>query len=130
MAPSLRGALLRREGLCSSHLILAPGGRGQRTGRARPEAVRLAKAESRRVEALQRKVTRLRQELGRAEQIEQFIEAQKNSANCWGCPWARSPRGEHRHGGRRREAQGAVDSAPVRWVQCSLIGRIFKLIEK
>jgi transposase len=71
----------RREGLYSSHLThwrrevdaseqaaLAPERRGPK-----PD---LAKAESRRVEALEREVIRLRQKLGRAEQI---IEAQSPS---------------------------------------------------
>ena len=48
---------------------LAPGGRGQRTGRVRAPKRRgpkpdLAKAESRRVETLEREVIRLRQKLG------------------------------------------------------------------
>ena len=100
--PGEVGALLGREGLYSSHLThwrreveaseqaaFAPKRRGPK-----PD---LAKAESHRIEALEREMIRLRQKLGRAEQI---IEAQKNSANCWGCPRARSPRDEHRQEGR------------------------------
>ena len=43
----------------------------------------LAKAESRRVEALEREVTRLRQKLGRAEQI---FKAQKKLCELLGLP--------------------------------------------
>ena len=66
---------MRREGLCSSHLT-----HWRREVEASEQAAfagpkpDLAKAESRRVEALEREVIRLRQKLGRAEQI---IEAQK-----------------------------------------------------
>ena len=100
--PGEIGALLRREGLYSSHLThwrreveaseqaaLVPKPRGPK-----PD---LATAESRRVEALEREVARLRHTLEGAEQI---IDAQKNYADCWGCPWARSPRDEQRQGGR------------------------------
>jgi transposase-like protein len=100
--PGEVGALLRREGLYSSHLThwrreveaseqaaFAPKRRGPKLD--------LAKAESRRVEALEREVMRLRQKLGRAERSSR---PKKNSANCWGCPRARNPRDEHRQGGR------------------------------
>ncbi len=91
--PGEIGALLRREGLYSSHLThwrreveagenaaLAPKPRGPK-----PD---LAKAESRRVEALEREVTRLRQKLGRAEQI---IEAQKKLCELLGLPVGEEP---------------------------------------
>ena len=91
--PGEVGALLRREGLYSSHLThwrreveaseqaaLAPKRRGPK-----PD---LAKAESRRVEALEREVTRLRQKLGRAEQI---IEAQKKLCELLGLPMGEEP---------------------------------------
>jgi transposase-like protein len=87
------GALLRREGLYSSHLThwrrevegaeraaLAPKPRGPK-----PD---LARAETRRVEALEREVTRLRQKLGRAEQI---IEAQKKLCELLGLPVGEEP---------------------------------------
>ena len=91
--PGEVGALLRREGLYSSHLTdwrreveagenaaLAPKPRGPK-----PD---FAKAESRRVEALEREVTRLRQKLGRAEQI---IEAQKKLCELLGLPMGEEP---------------------------------------
>jgi transposase len=91
--PGEIGALLRREGLYSSHLThwrreveigenaaLAPKPRGPK-----PD---LAKAESRRVEALEREVIRLRQKLGRAEQI---IEAQKKLCELLGLPMGEEP---------------------------------------
>jgi transposase len=92
-APGEVGALLRREGLYSSHLThwrreleadeqaaLAPKRRGPK-----PD---LAKAESRRVEALEREITRLQQKLGRAEQI---IEAQKKLCEILGLPVGEKP---------------------------------------
>jgi transposase-like protein len=92
-APGEVGALLRREGLYSSHLThwrreleadeqaaLAPKRRGPK-----PD---LAKAESRRVEALEREITRLQQKLGRAEQI---IEAQKKLCEILGLPVGEEP---------------------------------------
>jgi transposase-like protein len=91
--PGEVGALLRREGLYSSHLThwrkeieaseqaaLAPKRRGPK-----PD---LAKVESRRVEVLEREVTRLRQKLGRAEQI---IEAQKKLCELLGLPMDEEP---------------------------------------
>ena len=87
-APGEVGALLRREGLYSSHLsqwrrelealeesALRPKRRGPK-----PDG---AKAESRRVEALERDVARLRQQLERAEQI---IDAQKKLCDLLGLP--------------------------------------------
>jgi transposase len=82
------GALLRREGLYSSHLTtwrrevgaaetqaLAPKKRGPK--------VDLAKAEARRIEALERENARLRHKLGHAEQI---IAAQKKLCELLGLP--------------------------------------------
>jgi transposase len=87
-APGEVGALLRREGLYSSHLThwrreleaLEQAALSAKRRGPKPDA---AKAESRRTEALEREVVRLRQQLVRAERI---IEAQKNSAICWACP--------------------------------------------
>ena len=91
--PGEVGALLRREGLYSSHLThwrreveagenaaLAPKPRGPK-----PD---LAKAESRRDEALEREVARLRHKLERAEQI---IEAQKKLCELLGLPMGEEP---------------------------------------
>ena len=91
--PGEVGALLRREGLYSSHLThwrreveagenaaLAPKPRGPK-----PD---LAKAESRRNEALEREVARLRHKLERAEQI---IEAQKKLCELLGLPMGKEP---------------------------------------
>ena len=91
--PGEIGALLRREGLYSSHLThwrreveaseqaaLAPKRRGPK-----PD---LAKAESRRNEALEREVARLRHKLERAEQI---IEAQKKLCELLGLPMGEEP---------------------------------------
>ena len=91
--PGEVGALLRREGLYSSHLThwrreveagenaaLAPKPRGPK-----PD---LAKAESRRNEALEREVARLRHKLERAEQI---IEAQKKLCELLGLPMGEEP---------------------------------------
>jgi hypothetical protein len=91
--PGEVGALLRREGLYSSHLThwrkeveageqaaLAPKRRGPK-----PD---LARAESRRVEALERENERLRRKLVRAEQI---IEAQKKLCELRGLPTGEEP---------------------------------------
>ena len=64
----------------SEQAALAPKRRGPK-----PD---LAKAESRRVEVLEREVTRLRQKLGRAEQI---IEAQKKLCELLGLPMDEEP---------------------------------------
>jgi transposase-like protein len=92
--PGEVGALLRREGLYTSHLsqwrreleaqelsALSAKRRGPK-----PDA---AKAESRRVEALERDVARLRHKLERAEQI---IDAQKKLCELLGLPTAEEPR--------------------------------------
>jgi transposase-like protein len=82
------GALLRREGLYSSHLgtwrreveaaelaALAPKRRGPKVDKA--------KAEARRVEVLEKEITRLRQKLNHAEHI---IAAQKKLCELLGLP--------------------------------------------
>ena len=87
-APGDVGALLRREGLYSSHLsqwrrdidaleeaALSPKRRGPK-----PDAT---KAENRRVDALERDVARLREKLERAELI---IDAQKKLCDLLGLP--------------------------------------------
>jgi transposase-like protein len=89
-APGEVGALLRREGLYSSHLT-----HWRRELEAREEAALsakrrgpkpdAAKAESRRNEALERDVARLRQQLDRAKQI---IEAPKKLCDLLGLPTA------------------------------------------
>jgi transposase-like protein len=89
-APGEVGALLRREGLYSSHLThwrreleaLEEAALSAKRRGPKPDA---AKAESRRVEALERDVARLRQQLDRAEQI---IEAQKKLCDLLGLPKA------------------------------------------
>lgn len=93
-APGEVGALLRREGLYSSHLTawrrelatleeaaLAPKRRGPKRD--------AAKAQSRQVEGLERDVARLRQQLERAEQI---IEVQKKLCTLLGLPTVEEPR--------------------------------------
>lgn len=87
-APGGIGALLRREGLYSSHLCtwrrelesaehaaLAPKRRGPK--------VDAAKAEARRVEVLEREISRLRRKLDHAEHI---IAAQKKLCELLGLP--------------------------------------------
>ena len=89
-APGEVGVLLRREGLYSSHLThwrreleaLEEAALSAKRRGPKPDA---AKAESRRVEALERDVARLRQQLDRAEQI---IEAQKKLCDLLGLPKA------------------------------------------
>lgn len=91
--PGEIGALLRWEGLYSSHLThwrreleageqaaLAPQPRGPK-----PDP---AKAESRRNEVLEREVSRLRRQLERAERI---IEAQKKLCELLGLPTGEAP---------------------------------------
>lgn len=87
------GALLRREGLYSSHLThwrreVEAGENAALAPKLRGPKPDLAKAESRRVEALECEVTRLRQKLGRAEQI---IEAQKKLCELLGLPMGEEP---------------------------------------
>lgn len=84
------GALLRREGLYSSHLthwrreIEAHDEAALRAKRRGPKP-NAAKAEARKIEVLERDVARLRQKLERAEQI---IEAQKKLCDLLGLPKA------------------------------------------
>jgi hypothetical protein len=84
------GALLRREGLYSSHLthwrreIEAHDEAGLRAKRRGPKP-NAAKAEARKIEVLERDVARLRRKLERAEQI---IEAQKKLCDLLGLPKA------------------------------------------
>ena len=84
------GALLRQEGLSSSHLthwrreIEAHDEAALRAKRRGPKS-NAAKAEARKVEVLERDVARLRQKLERAEQI---IEAQKKLCDLLGLPKA------------------------------------------
>ena len=82
------GALLRQEGLYSSHLthwrreIEAHDEAALRAKRRGPKS-NAAKAEARKVEVLERDVARLRRKLERAEQI---IEAQKKLCDLLGLP--------------------------------------------
>ena len=88
--PGEVGALLRREGLYSSHLcqwrkeiaaveeaVLSPKPRGPK-----PDVI---KAEERRILGLEREVSRLR---GKLEHAEQIIEAQKKLCDLLGLPTA------------------------------------------
>jgi len=93
-APGEVGALLRREGLYTSHLSQwrreleaqeLSGLSAKRRG-PKPDA---AKAQARRVEALERDVARLHHKLERAEQI---IAAQKKLCDLLGLPTAEEPR--------------------------------------
>jgi transposase-like protein len=92
-APGEVGTLLRREGLYSSHLTMwrrelraaEESALGAKPRGPKPSA---RKAESRRVEALERDVARLRRKLERAEQI---IEAQKKLCEALGLPTAEEP---------------------------------------
>ena len=87
--PGEVGALLRREGLYSSHLCqwrkeiaaLEEVASAKKRG-PKPD---MAKAGARRMLVLQQEITRLRQKLGRAEQI---IEAQKKLCALLGLPTA------------------------------------------
>lgn len=87
-APGEVGALLRREGLYSSHLTHwrreieahEQAALGAKRRGPKPDA---AKAEARKIEALQRDVARLRKKLERAEHI---IAAQKKLCDLLGLP--------------------------------------------
>lgn len=92
--PGEVGALLRREGLYSSHLTLwrrefEALESGALSAKPRGPKPDLDKAQARRVEGLERDVARLRQQLGRAEQI---IDAQKKLCELLGLPTAEEPR--------------------------------------
>ena len=91
--PGEVGALLRREGLYSSHLThwrreVEAGENVALAPKRRSPKPDLAKAESRRNEALEREVARLRHKLERAEQI---IEAQKKLCELLGLPMDEEP---------------------------------------
>jgi len=86
--PGEVGALLRREGLYSSHLCqwrkeVAALEEVVASANKRGPKPDLAKAEARRMLAMQQEIARLRQKLGRAEQI---IEAQKKLCELLGLP--------------------------------------------
>ena len=89
-APGEIGALLRREGLYSSHLthwrreIEAHDEAALRAKRRGPKP-NPAKAQAHKIEGLERDVARLRQKLEHAEQI---IEAQKKLCDLLGLPKA------------------------------------------
>jgi len=87
-APGAIGALLRREGLYSSHLAtwrreLESAEHAALSPKRRGPKVDATKAEARRVEALEREVSQLRQKLNHAEHI---IAAQKKLCELLGLP--------------------------------------------
>ena len=89
-APGEVGSLLRREGLYSSHLThwrreLDAHDEAALGAKRRGPKPSAAKAEARKIEVLERDVTRLRRKLERAEQI---IEAQKKLCALLGLPTA------------------------------------------
>jgi len=92
-APGEVGALLRREGLYSSHLThwrreieaLEDGALSAKRRGPKPDPDR---AHARRVEGLERDVARLRHQLERAEQI---IDAQKKLCEVLGLPTGEDP---------------------------------------
>ena len=91
--PGEVGALLRREGLYSSHLThwrreIEAGEHAALAPKARGPKPDLAKAESRRNTMLAHEVARLRGKLDRAEQI---IEAQKKLCELLGSPTDEAP---------------------------------------
>jgi hypothetical protein len=91
--PGAVGALLRREGLYSSHLVV------WRRARARGELAALtAKKRGRKpvpVDARDRRITELERQLaemtGRAQRAEALVDAQKNLAALLGRPGTRAP---------------------------------------
>src|SRR5438445_8536348 len=87
------GALLRREGLYSSHLTTwrAARERGDLAGptpKKRAPATRVVDARDKRITELERETTRWRT---RAERAEALIEVQKNIAALLGTPAATEP---------------------------------------
>ena len=89
-APGMIGALLRREGLYSSHLskwrsLVAELEAAAPLGKPRGPKPDVAKAVDRRVAALELANEKLRKKLGRAEQI---IDAQKKLCDLLGLPTA------------------------------------------
>ena len=81
------GALLRREGLYSSHLAAwrAARDRGELAGRAKPRgpAPRVVDPRDKRIAELERETTRWQQ---RAERAEALVEVQKKVAALLGTP--------------------------------------------
>ena len=91
--PGEVGALLRREGLYSSHLTmwrreLRTAEESALSAKARGPKPSASKAETRRVESLERELVRLRGKLERAERI---IEAQKKLCAALDLPVAAEP---------------------------------------
>ena len=92
-APGEVGALLRREGLYSSHLShwrreLEAAEKDALSAKRRGPKPDANKAHGRRVEGLERDVARLQRKLERAEQI---IDAQKKLCEVLGLPTAEEP---------------------------------------
>jgi transposase len=91
--PGAVGALLRREGLYSSHLTTwrAARERGELarpTPKKRGPAARVVDTRDKRIAELEREITRWRT---RAERAEALIEVQKNIAALLGTPRATEP---------------------------------------
>ena len=99
--PGAVGALLRREGLYSSHLTTwrAARERGELAGpkpKKRGPATGVVDARDKRIAALERETTRWRT---RAERAEALIEVQKTSRRCWERRWTpSSPDADGRRG--------------------------------
>lgn len=92
-APGAIGALLRREGLYSSHLAgwrreLEAAEHAALSPKRRGPKVDATKAEARRTEALEREISRLRRKLSHAEHI---IAAQKKLCELLGLPTEEDP---------------------------------------
>ena len=92
-APGEVGALLRREGLYSSHLShwrrdLEVAEKGALSAKRRGPKPDVDKAHARRAESLERDVARLQHKLDRAEQI---IDAQKKLCEVLGLPTVEDP---------------------------------------
>jgi transposase-like protein len=91
--PGAVGALLRREGLYSSHLVVwrRARGRGELAALApktRGRKPRPVDPRDRKIAELERQVAQL---TGRAERAEVLVEAQKNLAALLGRPGANAP---------------------------------------
>ena len=92
-APGAIGALLRREGLYSSHLTTWRAARergdlGGTTAKKRGPLARIPDARDKQIAELERENTLWRK---RAERAEALVEVQKTSRRCWGR--RRTPRG-------------------------------------
>lgn len=92
-APGEVGALLRREGLYSSHLShwrrdLEEAEKGALSAKRRGPKPDVDKAHAHRTESLERDVARLQHKLDRAEQI---IDAQKKLCEVLGLPTVEDP---------------------------------------